>query len=95
MTKIDAGLTTSLPASDPGSIAVLGSKSKTLGPSLFMFDLTGYSFKQRRRRQQRRRRRRLIRNFFSLTLKQFQNSAAHLYKNCKKILKKEFNKRKF
>ena len=39
MTKLDAGLITSLPASDPGSAGVWGSKRIPSAPVLFVSDL--------------------------------------------------------
>ena len=51
MTKLDAGLMTSLPASDPGSAAVWGSKRINPRPqSCLCLTWSGYLFKRRRRR---------------------------------------------
>ena len=50
MTKLDAGLMTSLPASDPGSVAVWGSKRiNPQAPVLFVSDLEWIPFKRRQR----------------------------------------------
>ena len=50
MTKLDAGLMTSLPASDPGSAAVWGSKRINPRPqSCLCLTWSGYRFKRRRR----------------------------------------------
>ena len=52
MTKLDAGLITSLPASDPGSAAVWGSKRINPRPqSCLCLTWSGYLFKRRRRRR--------------------------------------------
>ena len=52
MTKLDAGLMTSLPASDPGSAAVWGSKRINPRPqSCLCLTWSGYCFKRRRRRR--------------------------------------------
>ena len=56
MTKLDAGLMTSLPASDPGSAAVWGSKRINPRPqSCLCLTWSGYLFKRRRRRRRSRR----------------------------------------
>ena len=52
MTKLDAGLMTSLPASDPGSAAAWGSKRINFRPqSCLCLTWSGYLFKRRRRRR--------------------------------------------
>ena len=54
MTKLDAGLVTTLPASDSGSAAVWGSKRinpQPQAPVLFVSDLKWIPFKQQRRRK--------------------------------------------
>ena len=52
MTKLDAGLMTSLPASDPGSATVWGSKRiNPLPQSCLCLTWSGYLFKRRRRRR--------------------------------------------
>ena len=52
MTKLDAGLITPLPASDPGSTAAWGSKRINPRPQSYLsLTWSGYFFKRRRRRR--------------------------------------------
>ena len=74
MTKLDAGLMTSLPASDPGSAAVWGSKRINPRPqSCLCLTWSGYRFKRRRRRKEqpiRSKSKRAVMNEFE-TVKKF------------------------